>query len=535
MATAGTFLTLSKYGIYYYQRWIPTTLQTSKRVLRVSLRTSDKRTAQMRSRILSVKFDELATDLFESPEDFSKAMEMLYKLAENPTKEGTPYFEYEDEAFLGAEDGTYNAFLLDKAQRFKWTIQSDFKKLQDELKTLKLIVEEGVGGKQAIEEIKEIINPTLSDEKNPLLANAFKKWRNESKTNPRQVKIFIRYAHNYGAKRLANLDTVVTNKFIEFYKSVPKGTVFDNFETMKEIIELPEGEKLSDSTLKKHFGEISLFLNDCNTWFPKAIDGDILIAIKGHKIKPSKKDKIQRPPYSDDELQEIFNPQVFGIKSYKHRTITSVSYWLPLLGLFSGAREGELVQLEKHNVYKDKDTGSWVMSIKYFDNESENDDKGSKEETSERVVPVHQQLIDLGFLDYVKRIDKGRLFEDEDGKGVKEQAKNYSKLFSRYVQSVGVLAKLNEQKSFHNFRHTVRTRLAELKFGNGKQYFDEWLIDDIVGHASAGRSIGKTTYTDTQLIEHKARALSRLQYDFIEFDKLIRWEKSEFWRKKFRG
>ena len=125
----GFFLTRSKLGVWYYQRWIPSHLQAGKTVFRVSLRTKDKKAAQRRSAILSVNFDRLITTLFDSPEDFSRAMEMLYRLAADPGLEEAPdLFPWEEEEHLGIEPGTYDELLYKKGQRMKWVVQRTIQK-----------------------------------------------------------------------------------------------------------------------------------------------------------------------------------------------------------------------------------------------------------------------------------------------------------------------------------------------------------------------------------------------------------------------
>ena len=75
---------------------------------------------------------------------------------------------------------------------------------------------------------------------------------------------------------------------------------------------------------------------------------------------------------------------------------------------------------------------------------------------------------------------------------------------------------------FHSFRHTVRTKLTEASV-------DEFLINDIVGHASEGSSIGRRTYTHTQLIPQKKEAIEKIVYA-LEFSKLKPWNRCRFMR-----
>ena len=79
------FLTVSKHGVWYYQRWMPLHFRKFGTILspvvRFSLRPRDKRCAVRISRLLRVKLDQLALQYFDCPESFGKGMELLYQSA----------------------------------------------------------------------------------------------------------------------------------------------------------------------------------------------------------------------------------------------------------------------------------------------------------------------------------------------------------------------------------------------------------------------------------------------------------------------
>jgi hypothetical protein len=67
--------------------------------------------------------------------------------------------------------------------------------------------------------------------------------------------------------------------------------------------------------------------------------------------------------------------------------------WLPLLALFSGARQAELAGLQVANVQHETDT---PLLFIVADRKA---GKTLKTKVSERVIPVHPQLVELGFLE----------------------------------------------------------------------------------------------------------------------------------------
>ncbi|HEV2510373.1 hypothetical protein [Bosea sp. (in: a-proteobacteria)] len=72
--------------------------------------------------------------------------------------------------------------------------------------------------------------------------------------------------------------------------------------------------------------------------------------------------------------------------------------WAPWLAAYSGARIQELVSLEVEHIRNEG--GAWVMDL-------------TKTKTDEdRTVPLHEHVIEIGFLDYVRSVGKGPLFID---------------------------------------------------------------------------------------------------------------------------
>jgi len=75
------YLTQSRHQIWYYQRWVPIQFKNYnplyKKIFRISLHTKDISKAKIKSRLISVKIDELALKYFDNPKDFGKGMELF--------------------------------------------------------------------------------------------------------------------------------------------------------------------------------------------------------------------------------------------------------------------------------------------------------------------------------------------------------------------------------------------------------------------------------------------------------------------------
>ncbi|HEY8566581.1 MAG TPA: site-specific integrase [Beijerinckiaceae bacterium] len=163
--------------------------------------------------------------------------------------------------------------------------------------------------------------------------------------------------------------------------------------------------------------------------------------------------------YTSEELRRIFAAPLFtGAESEdrldrpgEHR-VRDHRFWLPLMSLFSGARMGELAQLSVADVRQQH--GHWVMRItrEYEDGKAT---KTTKTKASQRVIPVHPELIRLGFLDYhARQVEAGssRLFPEikPDVRG--QIAGHFSRFYGRYLAKIGV--KDDRMVNFHSFRHS---------------------------------------------------------------------------------
>jgi integrase len=134
-------------------------------------------------------------------------------------------------------------------------------------------------------------------------------------------------------------------------------------------------------------------------------------------------------------------------------------FWVPLLGLFQGLRCNEACQLHTADVGYE----SGIAYIKISD-ESESadlDDKSLKNRASERRIPVHPELLRIGFMEFVeaRRSDKDslRLFPELTLHPTKRRYSHaFSKWFSRFVKQV---CGHEAEASFHSLRHHFRTAL----------------------------------------------------------------------------
>lgn len=121
-------------------------------------------------------------------------------------------------------------------------------------------------------------------------------------------------------------------------------------------------------------------------------------------------------------------------------------YWLPILGLYTGARLNELCQLTVKDV-RDED------GIAFLDITDDAEDQKVKSASGRRRIPVHRRLVEFGFLEFVSKqreAGENQLFLELKVDASGYRSGEFSKFFSRYLKRIGVKT---EKTSFHSFRH----------------------------------------------------------------------------------
>jgi integrase len=240
--------------------------------------------------------------------------------------------------------------------------------------------------------------------------------------------------------------------------------------TLPEVVRYSRSNKIDDlispSTVNKNIKSISAVLS----W---AEDNGYFDAVSNwsnpaNKVRADESSKKPRLPFNDSDIKAIFDED--------YNSLADSKYWIPLISLYSGARLEEIGQLLVSDIKEDKEFGFWYMDI----NEIE-EGKRLKNRSATRLVPIHNKIIELGFLEYLD--NSGRIFKDLNRKSSSDKlTPKVSKWFGGYRHKKGVVG---TQKAFHSFRHLFKDVVR-------KQIANEELSDAITGHSnsSIGRKYG---------------------------------------------
>lgn len=201
--------------------------------------------------------------------------------------------------------------------------------------------------------------------------------------------------------------------------------------------------------------------------------------IKGLKIKLPRRTK----PDHDSRLRHAEIVSILNAASAvkiggRYPKSSAGNRWTPWLAAYSGARIQELVSLEVEHITDEG--GAWVMDL-------------TKTKTDEdRTVPIHEHLIELGFIDYVRSVGKGPLFIDPpEISGRTETASRDASEVRASGVAVFIRSKAKLRPNVdpnHGWRGTWKSIAAS--FGIEERYRDA-----ITGHTpgSVGRKYEKPT------------------------------------------
>ena len=187
-----------------------------------------------------------------------------------------------------------------------------------------------------------------------------------------------------------------------------------------------------------------------------------------------------RLPYDPADLKAIFGCPVFCDGERPRAGGGEAAKWLPLIALFSGAREEEIGQALVTDVQEED--GIAYLDINTLDRRA---GKRVKNKSSRRKLPLHPELLRCGLLEYIeerRRAGDERLFPGLRPSVSGQITGNWSKWWSRYTDNLGIT---DHRKVFHSFRHAFKDACRDAEIA-------EEVHDALTGHTtgSVGRKYG---------------------------------------------
>jgi site-specific recombinase XerD len=287
----------------------------------------------------------------------------------------------------------------------------------------------------------------------------------------------------------------------------PKRATSKQFKGMsvKQILalELPKDQCFSDTHVKRTLGELKSYF----TWlFNRSV-----VTVNPFSDVTVSAEVNSYVRFKGDDLATLFKG---GIYELGDRQCTVSRWWMVLLALYTGARIGELCQLRISDI--ESTDGVYYLSIT-----DEDDSQKLKTSAAKRKVPVHSDLLELGFGDYVeqaKAANHDRLLPTA-WTGTGKAGKTASVWFGRYRASR--FPELSgENKVFHSFRHTFIQTAMEAGVDMSK-------LQQMVGHEPSLLGSTKTYIGEGFPVSMLAQELVKVEFPSMDLD----WLQQNSWRK----
>ena len=231
--------------------------------------------------------------------------------------------------------------------------------------------------------------------------------------------------------------------------------------------------------------------------------------------------EVSRKPFTDKDLINILNGYIYhGNYNGGRRKLLDAHFWVPIIALYTGMRIGEICQLQVTDIHLEGIT--WHgrhFNEPYIQVCEEHRSQRVKNKNATRKVPIHRQLIQIGFLDYVTSRKESQSDSENaqlfDGMRYEEHSK-WGRVISRWFNGDGLGKTYKGYKHhvipeadlggkvFHSFRHTFIDILRNTLGRGGKP-----IISAIVGHEEAGST---EAYGDGLQLDVLTDAINSVRY-----------------------
>jgi integrase len=465
-----------------------------------------------------VKFDALAQQFFKDKEGFARAIKLLSEY-DYASASASSFAEFQKEFLDRLDDVTdKETYLLQQAFDYFKARSKLYPSAPDSDEKMRQI-ELAISRIASNDPASKLVGKRLSEAFELFINTHRQNWKSNSESEAIfRSEVFPLFLELHGDMDTTALTKEHTTEYLEVVLSLPKNRrKMPKYRDLSihqiRKLKIPTSEQLSLTTKSNYITRLKTFLDwlaNCDYARPQ-LSKPLLRTIK----KSTTKAHEARNKYSDADLKKLFNSPDYtqGLHDEPFK------YWVPLIGLFTGARENEICQLLTTDVRKDERTGIWVFD--FNERDAEKTKKSVKNAGHQRLVPVHAQLQKLGFLDFVEERRKQkaeRLFPEltygESGK----YADRAQKWFNRtYRARCGITT---PNTSFHSLRHT-HIHFLQRQVGLRSNEFAEY-----VGHRAVGNESDERYTKPLDLKEFDTRQ-RKLRFASIEFDRIRPWRSAK--------
>jgi integrase len=481
MSKNGNRFLTQRNDVYYFRARIPTALSAQKKEIKLSLKTKNKSEAMKRARPLVSALIQL-----KAMSDYEKLLQQLKQLGVN-TDDLTTY--------------TIKGLSVGNTRIDELTVDSDnendVKAAHNALEAILSSEHSSIPSTDNKAPLKQSLSLSGGIEKyishktsGSVRSDVKSRWSEKTKLEYEQAYSLLveivgdinlalfSYDHAEGAR----------NKLLILPPNISKVTKYKNL-SIDQIIALGDKPR-SITTVNKILSRYSSLFSYLKR--VREVDDNYFV---GLQVQTDKTSRESRRSYTNDELVRLFT-------FLNSKELENYQYWCTRIALLSGLRLEEIIQLHVSDI-------KFIDNIAVFDVNGEHG-KNLKTLSSKRRVPVHQQLIDAGFIEYVNQQKKAKqkyLFPECDHSTTGRRSHAASKWFGNIRKNFGWV-NLSPKLDFHSFRVTVATMLQRAEVSE----FDTACI---LGHGF-GKSESYVRYADTSELAKLKEIINLIKYDFVD-------------------
>jgi len=217
-------------------------------------------------------------------------------------------------------------------------------------------------------------------------------------------------------------------------------------------------------------------------------------------ILPDAVAKLTRIPFSDDDIQVIFDREKRVWADTPH------DFWAPIIAYYTGARVREIGQLYVDDI-------ETIQGVPVIHISARFPGQQVKTDGSERAIPIRQELIGLGFLQYVqdiKAMGHKLLFPYTTwttGDAGRPIARPFNEMYLRVICEI-----TDPAKSFHCFRHLFSTQAERSGLTDGR-------ISQLTGHKLENVSALRTNYIQAATLPQRYADIHLIDLPVLDVEK----------------
>ncbi len=421
---------------------------------------------------------------------------------------------YYDFSQISLSPGTYGMVMRHKFERKRLTSRNNLEKVKELLNLINIAEHSNQSGlsKETIELFQEVVSMR------PILQEFIEVSKNnqQPKQNPvapkhtiiEVLEMMLLKGNNCKAEQVRKRNVIVSLLNVVGLTLKDDYSKFHNINIISKMAQHVVNQTDIKGDMKqrriRYIKELATCGSNIEPNFYKL--NVITVLPKIEKTKKSERNPYK--PYSKKQLLEIFNPKHDYFKNHPD------AFWVCLIAMFTGSRINAAITLQ----YADVTEKNGILCINFQENHPI---KQFKNDASERTVPIHPQLVKLGFVDYVRNRQKKLKAQGTDfifpkciTRGGKYNNKYTTRCISKFFTEIKVKAEAYDGYDFHSFRKNASIAMQDA-------HIPQTYINDIIGWE--GKTTMEQSYSNHSL-EQIYEQLCTFNYDFLkpEFDA---WEK----------